>query len=60
MKVLMIRGSVLVGRGDRISRGGVEIMANNHRESLADPLRRHDPHDRCRALDLDDPELKLS
>jgi len=59
MKVLMVRRSVLVGRGDR-SRGGVEVMANDHREPLADPLRRHDPHDRCRALDLDDPELKLS
>ena len=56
----MVRGSVLIGRGNGRSRGGMEIMANDHREPLTDPLRRGDPHDRHRALDLDDPELKLS
>ena len=35
-------------------------MADDHREPLVDPLRRGDPHDWCRALDLDDPKLKLS
>ena len=57
----MVRGSVLlVGRDNRRSRGRTDIMANDHREPLADPLRRGNPHDRRSALDLNDPELKLS
>ena len=38
----------------------MEIMANRNQEALVDPLRRDDPHDRCRGLDLDDSEPKLS
>ena len=53
-EVLMVRRSVLIGRD------GAGIMADDHREPLADPLRRGDPHDWCRALDLDYPELELS
>jgi len=56
----MVRGSVLVGRDNGRSRVRTDIMANDHREPLADPLGRGDPHDRCSALDLNDAELKLS
>ena len=56
----MVRGSVLIGGNNGRSRGRTEIMANDHREPLTDPLRGGDPHDRCSALDLNDPELKLS
>ena len=56
----MVRGGVLVGRDNGRSRGRTDIMANDHRKPLTDPLRWGDPHDWCSALDLNDPELKLS
>jgi len=52
----MVWRSILIGQND--GRGGGAAV-DYHREPLADPLRRGDPHDRCGTLDLDDPELKL-
>ena len=36
------------------------ITADDHWERLGNSLGGGDPHDRGRALDLDDPEMKLS
>lgn len=58
--VLMVRRSVLIGRDDGRSRGGARITVDDHREPMVDPMRRSDPHDWYRALDLDDPKFKLS
>lgn len=55
----MVRGSDLIGRDDG-GRGGAEITDEFHREPVADPLGRSDPHDWCGALDLDDPKFELS
>ena len=60
VKILMVRASALIGWNDRGSRGGIRTMADYHPEAMTDPLRRCDPHDRRGALDLEDPELKLS
>ena len=59
-KVLMVRASTLIGWNDGGRRGGIRAMADHHREAMADPMRRCDPHDRCGTLDLKDPKFKLS
>jgi len=60
LEVLVNGRGALVGRdfGRRLSRTG--IMVDYHWEPLRDPMGRGDPHDRRRALDLDDPKPKLS
>lgn len=60
LEVLLIRRSVLVGRDYGGSSGGSGITVEYHRKTLGDPLGRGDPHNRHGALDLDDPEMKLS
>ena len=57
---MMVRRSVLIGRDGGRSRGGARITVDDHREPMVDPMRRSDPHDWYRALDLDDPKFKLS